>query len=517
MVSYTRPGVYVEETLRTRNPDAAASASAAVFIAPHGRGPDDPHLVRSWSDFSRVYGGFPSATSLLPYAVFQFFNNGGREAYVIRVTGNAPATSFASFNDRGDVTSEPTLNIEAHNAGAWGDNLYIGISEGATTTSPATATFDLTVYFGGNQRQNIVERFTDLSMDPESPRYVESVVNSILTGSSFITAHDVESSNLDLDDPNPYDEVRPGATGGTPTQLDGGDNGAAPVAADLTDALDKLESLNRTYVLNYPGVSDDVVINAAITHVSGSGRGFVVVDPPADLTPAAAVTYAETLQSSSHAAVYYPHIHIADPGMGTQGATRLVPPGGAVCGLIAATDATRGTWKAPAGLSANLSGAVNTATRLTSDDLDLLNAGHVNAIRHAPGAGFVIWGARTRKKTQADKYIPIRRTLIHLKKALEDNTEWAVFEPNDTVLWNTLQSTIEGYLNGVWQQGGLRGESPAEAFYVKADSEINTTSSIEAGVVNVEVGVALQYPAEFIIIKLSQWEGGASTLDSASA
>lgn len=511
MVSYNRPGVYVEETLRTRNPEAAPSASAAVFVAAHGRGPASPHLVRSWSDFSRVYGGFPSATSLLPYAVFQYFNNGGREAYVVRVLGDAPAVSDASFNDRGDPSAVETLQVEAVNAGVWGDEIYVGITDAGEDR------FDLTVFYGGITKQHIVERFTDLTMDPENGRYVETVVNSILSGSSYVTVHNTNSANLDLDEETPYAVVRPGATGASPLQLSGGDNGDAPLAADLTDALTGLESLNRTYILNYPGVSDEGVINAALTHVAASGRGFVVIDPPAGLEPSAAVSYAETLQGVSHGAVYYPYIQISDPGAGTQGATKLVPPGGAVCGVMAATDATRGVWKAPAGLAARVSGAVSTEVRLTSEDLDLLNLNHVNAIRHAPGAGFVIWGARTLKKTQADKYVPIRRMLIHLKKSLEDNTEWAVFEPNDSVLWNTLQAGIEGYLNGIWQQGGLRGTSPEEAFYVKSDAEINPVSSIEAGIVNVEIGVALQYPAEFVVIKLSQWEGGASSSDSATA
>ena len=506
MVSYIRPGVYVEESLRTRNPDSSTANAAAVFIASHGRGPEELHLVRSWSDFTRIYGGFPSRTSLLPYSVFQYFNNGGRDAYILRVVGTGGSPSDTSFDDRHSSDPLETLQVEAVSIGEWGNEIYIGISD-------ADERFDLTVYYGGTDRQNIVERFPDLTMDPNSGRYVETAVNSILSGSKYITVHDTESANQATDG---YDGVRPAATT-TPVQLSGGDNGAAVGNTELTDALEKLESLSRTYVLNYPGVHDVDVINPAISHVEGHGNGFVIVDPPPDLTPQEVVDHAATLQSSSHAAIYYPYVQTSDPGAGVQGATRLTPPGGAVAGQFSATDSSRGVWKAPAGLGTNLAGVVSTERRLTSEDLELLNENHVNAIRHAPGAGFVIWGARTRKKTQADKYVPVRRTLIHLKRTLEDQTEWAVFEPNDEVLWETLQSTIEAYLNGFWQQGGLRGAAPNEAFYVKSDGDLNPLSAIEAGVVNVEIGVALQYPAEFVIIKLSQWEGGASTTDSATA
>lgn len=506
MVSYARPGVYVEESLRTRNPDAVSSASAAVFIAAHPRGPDEPHLVRSWSDFTRVFGGFPAGSSLLPYAVFQFFNNGGREAFVQRVVGAGSIIATTDFDDQG-TTPAPTLDVEAVNAGEWGNDLRVQMANAGDDN------FNLTVYLGAQTRSNIVERFTDLSMNPDDSRYVESVVNSIISGSSYITVHDLGSSNFDAATPN-YDVIRPAEA---VKSLTGGDDGAEPVAADLTDVLPNLEGLNRSYVLNYPGVHDEAVVNAALTHVEENGQGFVVIDPPSDLTPEAAVTHGETLNRSGHGAIYYPYLQIADAGSNGRGNTRLVPPGGAICGIYAATDASRGPWKAPAGLTANLSGIVSTERRLTADDLETLNEGHVNAIRHAPGAGFVVWGARTLKRSQADKYIPIRRTLIFLKRALQTNTAWAVFEPNDSILWGTLQSTIESYLTGIWQQGGLRGNSPTEAFYVKSDADINPLSAIEAGVVNAEIGVALQYPAEFVVIKLSQWEGGASTADSATA
>jgi phage tail sheath protein FI len=53
-------------------------------------------------------------------------------------------------------------------------------------------------------------------------------------------------------------------------------------------------------------------------------------------------------------------------------------------------------------------------------------------------------------------------------------------------------------------QGGLRGDTAAQAFYVKCDVENNPNESIAQGEVHIEVGVALQYPAEFVVINLSQ-------------
>jgi hypothetical protein len=89
-------------------------------------------------------------------------------------------------------------------------------------------------------------------------------------------------------------------------------------------------------------------------------------------------------------------------------------------------------------------------------------------------------------------------------------TQFAVFEPNDWVLWNMVTSVLSQFLTSFWQSGGLEGTSAAEAFYVTCDNTNNTPSTIQQGIVHVEVGVALQYPAEFVVIAIGQWAGGQS-------
>jgi phage tail sheath protein FI len=105
--------------------------------------------------------------------------------------------------------------------------------------------------------------------------------------------------------------------------------------------------------------------------------------------------------------------------------------------------------------------------------------------------------------------------MIYLTHALKELTQWAVFENNDQILWATLESQIDNYLTGLWQSRAFRGSTAEQAFFVKCDEENNPLSAIENGVVNIEIGVALQYPAEFVVIKLAQWEGGSSAGDNA--
>jgi phage tail sheath protein FI len=123
-------------------------------------------------------------------------------------------------------------------------------------------------------------------------------------------------------------------------------------------------------------------------------------------------------------------------------------------------------------------------------------------------------GSRTLNSNYSDVYVPIRRSLNYLSYNLKNLTRFAVFEPNDADLWGDLAARTSGFLDRFWRSGGLAGATASQAFYVKCDSTINTPSVIAAGEVRVEIGVALQRPAEFVIIKIGQIDGGATVTTS---
>jgi hypothetical protein len=117
-------------------------------------------------------------------------------------------------------------------------------------------------------------------------------------------------------------------------------------------------------------------------------------------------------------------------------------------------------------------------------------------------------GARTLLQDgTANRYVSTRRSLVHIKKQLQNLTQFAVFQNNDYKLWAQLRTVVGVFLNEYRNQGGLRGNSPSAAYYVKVDATNNTPTSVATGVVNIEVGVALEYPAEFVVINLSQITG----------
>lgn len=511
-----RPGVYPVEVLNPTHAAIAGGPSVTCFQGAHFQGPTTPTLITSWAQFVSVFGGFfpqviPATgfvTNYLPFAVYAFFANGGRNCYVSRVTGTGAATGTLVLVDRAG-TPLPTLTVNALNSGVWGNQIYVQIITRDAGTVSGRASFDLIVRNGGTGDQYTVERWLDLSMTPTDQRYAPTIINSVNNGpgSLYISVVDQLSATAA---PNNIPAVI------AATALAGGVDGAAPSTAQKQTAIALHDTVVGTPMINLPGETTNAVLTTLINYadpaLGGRGDVFCIIDSASGLTSATEITAAQALPASSYAATYWPWVNASDPSSTQQNATRLLPPGGFVAGLITSTDAKRGPFKAPAGLSAKLVSVFGLERALTNTDLDNLNNANVNAIRQIPGTGVAVMGARTLKLTAADRYVPIRRTLNFLKYALVDGLQWALFEPNDQVLWVAVTTSIAAFLGGYWQQGGLRGATAAQAFYVKCDAGNNTPQTIAAGQLNVEVGLAVQYPAEFIVVKIGQWEGGNSSV-----
>ena len=505
-MAFQRPGVYVQETLNpVQSVVGPNSSSYGAFIGANDRGPvNTPTLVTSWSQYVTLFGQWnATASNDLPLAIYMFFANGGNACYVVRVVGTSSAVALRNFNDRA-ATPLATLRLSAANVGLWGNDINVSISN-----SNSDNLFDVTVYYGGNTDSEIVEKFTDLSMTSTNTRYAPSVINN---GSKFVVA-------LDLANATTGSTKNPAVVSNQ--ALSSGANGGAVSTITTYTAFD---TVLQSLVLNVPGFTDATTVNAAISYAVARGDVFVVIDSAvasgedmalgAPATSSTQLNLSSSYTPSSQAAVYYPRLYISDPTLGAgaaTGQTKLVGAGGAIVGLYAATDASRGVFKAPAGLQARLAGVVS-VKKLTNAELDAANsaAAPVNAIKFVAGTGIVVMGARTLKAGYVDKYVPVRRTLIYLRKAATDLTEFALFESNDAFLWRRVKASLGSFLTNFWAQGGLVGATPAEAYYVRCDETINPQSLIDNGELHIEIGVALQRPAEFVIVKIGQFNGNTT-------
>lgn len=508
MPAYTTPGVYVSESALSSLVQATSGISAAVFFGTAERGPTTATVINNWSDYKTLYGDLDDAYDL-GYAVFHYFNNGGRSAYVVRVV-DATATAASEvhpFYPLGDgEASASLLTATAVSDGIWGNELSVQTVAGdVDPSSTSFGTFTVVVILDGTE----VERWPELSIDPNNNRYVATVINnyskfirvsSVSTGASATSALDYYTVTKDL----------AGATEGTV-----GDS-------DFTSALTEIDVLNGNLILNAVGQTASTIVTAFITKAVARGDSFVIIDPSATDTSlseiqATAANYSG-LSGGGYAAHYAPMLEMIDPAKSGPGAIRTTYPGGALAGIMVRTEVEQNVAQTPAGYTADVRGALGTTVKLSDANIGTLYNGapQVNSYKAIPGAGVVVWGGRTLQKINPDKYISVRRTLNYLKYALKDLTQFAVFEPNDERLWNDITLQISSFLGNFWRAGGLKGPTAANAFYVVCDETNNTSSTIDAGEVHIDVGVALTYPAEFIVINLSQWSGGSNAVDSIS-
>ena len=209
---------------------------------------------------------------------------------------------------------------------------------------------------------------------------------------------------------------------------------------------------------------------------------------------------------SKDSALFFPRVNVPDPK--NEYRPKALANSGTIAGIFARTDATRGVWKAPAGLDATLRGVHSLAAALTDEQNGVLNPVAINCLRTFPIHGSVVWGSRTLDGADAIasewKYVPIRRLTLMIEESLYRGTRWVVFEPNDEDLWAKIRQNVRTFMLGLFRQGAFQGKGPDDAFYVKCDGETTTAGDRQRGIVNIEVGFAPQRPAEFVVITIQQ-------------
>lgn len=443
--------------------------------------------------------------------------------YVAPPSGTAlalPAKSVNLSNTASVVISDtsgtpvPVLTVQASSTSDWPS--YFGVLTQADGTG-----FDLeVVYFpstgavGSVALPVVLEVFKGLTVAAPS-----------LTGSQFITLPKgyaaptlTTALNLKATYPAVPTLLVPNLDGSVLTPNTAAfENKLVDTAGGGKAGVYLLSQVNIFNLLCVPGESAALASSAAILSTLQAfcalERAFLIVD--SDFTdthdnlqkngPSASIVGT----NAANSALYFPWIQAPDPLVGNRLA--YFPPCGFVAGNYAATDASRGVWKAPAGIAASLDGASGLQFNLTDLQNGDLNVLGINCLRQFRTNGNVVWGARTLQGSDDAgsqwKYVPIRRLALFLESSLYDGTQWVVFEPNDTPLWGQIRLNVGVFMQGLFLQGAFQGTTPQQAYFVKCDSENNPQSSIDMGVVNILVGFAPLYPAEFVVIQIQQIAG----------
>lgn len=254
---------------------------------------------------------------------------------------------------------------------------------------------------------------------------------------------------------------------------------------------------------------------AAAASYCETRRAFLILDPPSSWTDKDTARAGLTNQTdqigtrSRNAALFFPRLRQPNPLRG--GRMEDFAPGGAIAGVMARGDRTRGIWKAPAGIEATLVGVPDLSVQLTDGENGELNPLGLNCLRALPEVGRVIWGSRTLQGSDRLgsewKYLSVRRLALYLEESLFRGTQWVVFEPNSEALWAQIRLNVGVFMHSLFRQGAFAGQTPRDAYFVKCDAETTTQDDINRGVVNVVIGFAPLKPAEFVVLQFQQIAG----------
>ena len=583
MAEYLSPGVYVEEYDSGATPMQGVSTSTAGFVGLAERGPviGQPQLVTSFADYKRMYGGYLSQAAygsnrFLPYAVEQFFANGGARAYIMRaVPGDAKAGSRTTG----------VLKLTAANPGAWAEDLRVVVTpaskaktqvlavngadltlknadgfnpgdvvelfDGKTAahatvksvldkvvTLDAPCTLDVADTKVGTAKYiktceitltarlgETVETFENLSLKPDALNNVcvktakSDLICVEVTAAKAPAApapkeKDKDGKEIPAPAPKAASIVPYELCGGSGSELvltlQGGSNGSVlTVTPDAflgkddgpgkRTGLQAFQENGNVSIMAIPGVTAPEVQASLIAFCENKKSCFAILDVPMELKKTNDVANFRDMYDSTYAAMYHPWLEMYDAGSKR---SAYFPPSGAMAGIYARTDIERGVHKAPA--NEVVRGCTGLSCAYNEGEQDILNPIGVNLIRSFTGRGIRVGGARTISSNGLWKYLNVRRLFIYVEESIKANTNWVVFEPNSTTLWNRVTRTIETFLATCWRDGALAGSTPSEAFFVECGPTTMTQDDIDNGRLICQIGIAPVKPAEFVIFRITQ-------------
>jgi len=259
-------------------------------------------------------------------------------------------------------------------------------------------------------------------------------------------------------------------------------------------------------LLAMPGVTEQNIVNNAVSIAETSNEFLFVTNPPLGITsPQNAIAWSNgtaegrtAALNSSYACVYWPWVKLFN--VFTQVDEYLSPDIFAVR-QMSYTDANFDAWIAPAGLTrGRLTKPVDVEVVLTQGDRDALyGPGNViNPIQKFTTDGIVIWGQRTTQRiaTALDR-VNVRRLMIVIRKMLLVSTRQFVFEPNDAATWSRIVNAVEPMLADIKSRRGIT------EFRVICDGTTNTPLRIDRSELWCKIIIQPTKAAEVIVFELN--------------
>jgi len=501
----TLAGIQFAATSSAEQPIARASAQLTAFVGRTLRGPlHQPIIIRSFADFQQHFGGLWQP-SPLSYAVEHFFEQGGRQAVIVRVANGAAPVTLSLKCGR------ETLRLEAR---APGTREFLRASvDYDHVDGNDEQSFNLVIQrvrSPGSERVEEQETFRALSVDPQSPRFVTSVLlesdlmrvrgdvpltrpdRTLMPGTNLPVGY--VSSNPDGDDGRPisdYDVI-----------------GSAARGTGLF-ALESVDDLAFVYIPPLARVID-VGVSALLvaTRFCRDKRAMLIVDPPSSWESASeAIRALRALDfRSDNALMFFPRISAMDR---LRGRVEVFGNGGAVAGLLSRSGDAVAAAVSEREPEPMLRSAAKLAKEVNGSDRWLLAAMGVNVLqsvrnpdREWPALRTLACGASASSDWT---YLAQRRFALFVINAIERGTRWCAGMPNAAGTWLRISRQISSFLSELRSAGAFASVPADQAFLVICDERINDAGDG----INILVQFAATHAGAYHSFLLTHRPGGA--------
>jgi len=468
----------------------------AAFVGRTLKGPVNQALpVRGFSEFQQHFGGLWQP-STLSYALEQFFENGGRQALIVRVANGARPPTVAL------PAGDSELKLVALNPGS---REYLRASvdyDGLSSTERDR--FNLVVQrvrTAGSELVEDQEIYRRVSVLPDSGRFVPDV----LLGSRLVrVASAVPAQRPDRSAGGPGGV----AVGYTLSNPDG-DDGAPLTDYDIIGAasgatgLFALQGVARFNMLCIPPLTRERDLGLSTLLVAArlcrDRQALLLVDPPASWTSAPAAL--DALRGwpfrSDSAVMYYPRVQAFDR---LRGRLEIFASCGAAAGMIARSDETWPVWAAAESEEAVLRPGLRPAVPVSDADRARLAQAGVNTLLSVRGGSRTGVSPRTLGAGGGAsdwRYLSARRLALFVAASIEQGTRWVLLEHNGPATWQRAQAQVETFLDALAAQGAFAGADDDDSHFVICDERVNRPQTLAEGKFNLLFGFATSKPGAF--------------------
>jgi len=506
------PSKQALQVAEERGPDQSISrlgTARTAFVGRTLRGPvNRPVFIKSFAEFQHVFGGLWQP-SLLGYAVEQFFDNGGREALIVRVVNGARSATLTL------KAGEQALQLQALRPGtreflrASVDFDNIGADE--------LEVFNLTVQrvrAQGTGQVDDQEIFHRLSVSRSDERYFPSAVaQSALI--RLVGEMPTRRPDRTLDPASGL------ATAYVSSNSDG-DDGAPLTDYDLIgSSLDHtgVFALHHAEYFNFlciPPLSRDRDVGPSALLVAAryckERRALLIVDPPSIWQTADDALYGlrDWNFSNENALMYFPRVLAHDK---LRGHFESFAPCGAVAGMLARYDEGAPVWFTADREEPILRPGLRPVCLVGEDRRIRLAGLGVNTLQAVRSAGRMNVRLRTLaagNTANADwRYLSARRLALFILSSIEQGTRWVVAAGYSAEVAGTLTAQVRAFFEGLYDAGTFGTRRVDEAFFVICDERVQTSASLSCGEVQFVIGFAASREHKFHCFRVSQSAAGS--------